>query len=76
MIKNPNACYYFGASKHAAKLKLLGPDINCVVLGAGHSLSKNPRRFGLLVSIRGGPGTIVSYARVEVVQVSAAYPKA
>ena len=49
VLKYPLAPYHFGVTKFVAKLKLPGPDINCVVIGAGHTMSKNPRIAGLLV---------------------------
>ena len=63
-----------GQSDNVAKLKLLGPDINCVIIGAGNTLSGNPHRYTLLAGILGTDPSVA--AIVPYCQVSAAFSKA
>ena len=83
VLKDPSMEYVFGKTKAVQKLKLAGPDINTLVCGAGASLSKNPRMWGLLTAV--GilsrlseeeddsdvvmvSDTLISYCRTEVIE--------
>ena len=63
ILRCPSAQYTFGRSHMINKLKLKGPDINCAIIGGGHCMRTNPRRFGILVAVRNGQ-SFFSYVRV------------
>jgi len=77
ILKNPSSEYVFGKSKKIQKLKISGPDINCLIVGAGFSLSTNPHRWGLLSCIQSSESDesiatnkpiFLNYCRTEVLE--------
>lgn len=52
MLKNPDAPVSFGRSSNMYRLKIRGPDINADVVGAGFTLSRNPRCQGLWTAVK------------------------
>jgi ATP-dependent DNA ligase len=70
ILKDPNSEYCFGKTKRIQKLKVSGPDVNSMIIGAGFSLSSNPHRWGLLTCIQVNPTgqTYVNYCRTEVLE--------
>jgi hypothetical protein len=69
IIKDPRASYVHGKSNTQRKLKICGPDINCVVIGFGFTLSKNPRMWGILTAILSDDKKeLLVYNRVESIE--------
>ena len=69
VLKDPDAPYAFERSAAIQKVKLSGPDINVGVMGAGFSLSTNPRRWGLAtVLLLPDSGEAEYYVRTEVLE--------
>jgi hypothetical protein len=68
VLKDPAASYQCKRARCMQKVKPRGPDINVGVAGVGFSLTSNPRRWGLLTSIKLENSTLVSYCRTEVLE--------
>ncbi len=69
ILKDPRAKYVFGKTNTQRKLKICGPDINCVVVGAGFTISKNPRSWGILTAILSNDKKeLIVYNRVESIE--------
>ena len=65
ILKNPQGRVQPGErSNNVQKLKVTGPEINTLVVGAGFNLSGNPHQWGILTALK-APGGGQTYVRVQ-----------
>ena len=69
VLKHPDAAYQCKRTADMQKVKIKGPDINCVVIGAGFRFTGNPRNICLIAGICDDSRQyVICYCRVEHLQ--------